>query len=55
MLNKKNNDNKIIFVNTTKVKCCGSAYPFDHPHIYLALVKGKIICPYCSTTYIYKN
>lgn len=47
---------KSIIVTTLKVMCCGSAKPFDHPHIYLPLTKnGEVLCPYCNIKYIYKK
>jgi hypothetical protein len=32
----------------------GARPPFDHPHVYLDMGDdGQILCPYCSTLYIY--
>jgi hypothetical protein len=32
----------------------GARAPFDHPHVYLDMGDdGQILCPYCSTLYIY--
>lgn len=43
-----------IRIGATEFHCIGAWPPQDHPHIYLNM-KGKpqILCPYCSTRYIY--
>jgi uncharacterized Zn-finger protein len=43
-----------IHVGVTELKCMGARAPYDHPHVYLDLGgEGQILCPYCSTLYIY--
>ena len=44
-----------IEVGSKEFKCVGAVPPFDHPHIYLDMGKDtEIVCPYCSTLYIYR-
>lgn len=43
-----------IRIGVKKFKCMGATPPLDHPHIYLDMGSdGNIICPYCSTLYVY--
>jgi uncharacterized Zn-finger protein len=43
-----------IFIGVRELKCMGARPPFDHPHVYLDMGDdGQILCPYCSTLYIY--
>lgn len=43
-----------IRIGVREFKCMGASPPFDHPHVYLDMGSdGQIICPYCSTLYIY--
>jgi uncharacterized Zn-finger protein len=43
-----------IFVGVHEFNCMGARPPFDHPHVYLDMGDdGQILCPYCSTLYIY--
>lgn len=43
-----------IFVGVREFNCMGARPPFDHPHVYLDMGDdGQILCPYCSTLYIY--
>jgi uncharacterized Zn-finger protein len=43
-----------IFVGVHELNCMGARPPFDHPHVYLDMGDdGQILCPYCSTLYIY--
>ncbi len=43
-----------IFIGVKEFKCMGARPPFDHPHVYLDMGEdGQILCPYCSTLYIY--
>ena len=44
----KVDDNNIIVVNKTIVRCTGQN-DFGHPAVYLKIKeKGQVICPYCS-------
>lgn len=44
-----------IAIGVKKFMCVGALPPFDHPHIFLDMGDdGEIICPYCSTLYVYK-
>jgi len=50
------NDNGVekIFVGVKEFQCMGARAPHDHPHVYLDMgADGQILCPYCSTLYIY--
>ena len=43
-----------IRIGVTRFMCMGAKPPFDHPHVFLDMTSSKqIICPYCSTLYIY--
>ena len=45
-----------IRTGVKKFKCMGASPPFDHPHVFLDMGNGKsIICPYCSTLYVYDD
>jgi uncharacterized Zn-finger protein len=51
------NSSKHVFeeiqVTEMTVKCNGGGGALGHPAVYLTLEKsGKIVCPYCSRTYI---
>ncbi|MGF1651038.1 MAG: zinc-finger domain-containing protein [Hyphomicrobiaceae bacterium] len=43
-----------VSIGVKEFKCMGARAPFDHPHVYLDMgADGQIICPYCSTLYVY--
>lgn len=43
-----------VTVGVKEFKCMGARPPFDHPHVFLDMgADTQIICPYCSTLYIY--
>jgi uncharacterized Zn-finger protein len=43
-----------IRIGARDFHCIGALPPHDHPHIYLRMgERPAILCPYCSTTYIY--
>ncbi len=43
-----------ITIGAKQFQCVGATPPYDHPHVYLDMGDdGEIICPYCSTLYIY--
>ncbi len=44
-----------IHVGVKEFNCMGASPPFDHPHVYLDMGgDDQIICPYCSTVYVYE-
>ncbi|MEO0728881.1 MAG: zinc-finger domain-containing protein [Pseudomonadota bacterium] len=44
-----------IAIGVKEFQCMGARRPFDHPHVYLDMGSDdQIICPYCSTLYIYR-
>ncbi len=56
-LHKFSNDQGVshITVNVKTFECIGAQMPFDHPHIFLDMgKKDSIICPYCSTVFVYE-
>lgn len=43
-----------IRIGVKKFKCMGASPPYDHPHVFLDMGSdNQIICPYCSTLYVY--
>ena len=43
-----------IHIGVKKFQCMGAQPPYDHPHIFLDMGQdNQIICPYCSTLYLY--
>jgi len=45
-----------IEIGAKEFKCVGALPPFDHPHVYLDMgTDNDIVCPYCSTHYIYNS
>ena len=43
-----------IRIGVHELNCMGARDPFDHPHVYLDMGQDhEILCPYCSTVYIY--
>ena len=43
-----------ISLGVKSFNCMGALPPFDHPHIAIDMgVSGQIVCPYCSTLYLY--
>ena len=43
-----------VLIGVKEFKCMGARSPFDHPHVYLDMGGDEqIICPYCSTLYVY--
>lgn len=43
-----------IFIGVKEFQCMGARAPYDHPHVFLDMgADGQILCPYCSTLYIY--
>ena len=45
-----------IRIGVTEFQCMGARPPHDHPHVYLDMGDdGQIICPYCSTVYVFDD
>lgn len=46
----------IVVTDQHSVQCSGNWFPEDHPIIYLEIPQDsqKVICPYCSKTFILK-
>lgn len=43
-----------IFIGVKEFNCMGARAPFDHPHVFLDMGQdGQILCPYCSTLFVY--
>lgn len=43
-----------VFVGVKELQCMGARPPFDHPHVFLDMGgDSQILCPYCSTLFIY--
>ncbi|HFB2048165.1 MAG: zinc-finger domain-containing protein [Hyphomicrobiaceae bacterium] len=43
-----------IKIGVKEFKCMGARSPYDHPHVFLDMGGDtQILCPYCSTLYIY--
>ncbi|MCU0983640.1 MAG: zinc-finger domain-containing protein [Acetobacteraceae bacterium] len=41
-----------ITVTDTTVACDGGGGALGHPRVFLTLVNGRVVCPYCSRTYV---
>lgn len=41
-----------ITVSDTTVACDGGGGALGHPRVFLTLVDGRVVCPYCSRTYV---
>ena len=45
-----------VFVGVKEFQCMGARQPYDHPHVFLDMgADGQILCPYCSTLYVYDS
>jgi uncharacterized Zn-finger protein len=45
-----------IEVGAKEFMCIGAKPPYDHPHVFMDMGQAdEIICPYCSTLYIYNK
>ncbi len=43
-----------IRIGVHEFECIGAQAPYDHPHVYLDMGdENEIICPYCSTRYLF--
>lgn len=41
-----------ITVTDTTVACDGGGGALGHPRVFLTLVDGRVVCPYCSRIYV---
>ncbi len=41
-----------ITVTDTTAACDGGGGALGHPRVFLTLVDGRVVCPYCSRTYV---
>ena len=46
---------EIIETADTTVACDGGGGALGHPRVYLTLVGGKVMCPYCSRLFVLKG
>jgi uncharacterized Zn-finger protein len=45
-----------IAIGVKEFQCMGARPPHDHPHVYLDMgADSQIICPYCSTLYVFAD
>ena len=45
---------EIVETEDTTVACDGNG-PLGHPRVYLTLVGGRVVCPYCSRLFVLKG
>jgi uncharacterized Zn-finger protein len=45
---------EIISVTTDVVACDGGDGPLGHPRVFIHLVDGRAVCPYCSRLFVRK-
>lgn len=43
-----------ILVSTEVVACDGGDGPLGHPRVFLHLLGGDVVCPYCSRLFVRK-
>ena len=46
---------EIIETDETTVACDGGGGALGHPRVYLTLVAGRVMCPYCSRLFVLKG
>jgi uncharacterized Zn-finger protein len=44
-----------ISIGVVEFACIGCLPPHDHPHVYLAIERERVMCPYCSTMFRYQS
>ena len=51
------NQKKLVTVNTKEIACppLGQPARYEHPRMYLLIQSKQVTCPYCETTYVYKE
>ena len=45
---------EIIEIETNHVHCDGGVGALGHPKVYLTLVNGEVVCPYCGRKFVLK-
>jgi uncharacterized Zn-finger protein len=45
---------EIIETDETTVACDGGGGVLGHPRVFLTLVEGRVMCPYCSRLFVLK-
>ena len=45
---------EIVEVETNLVHCDGGGGALGHPKVYLTLVDGGVVCPYCDRKFVLK-
>ena len=46
---------EIVETDETTVACVGNGGALGHPRVYLTLVGGRVMCPYCSRLFVLKG
>ncbi len=46
---------EVIEVDEPTVACDGGGGALGHPRVFLTLVDGRAVCPYCSRTFVLKR
>lgn len=46
---------EVIAVQDATVACDGGGGVLGHPRVFLTLVDGMVVCPYCSRTYVLRG
>jgi len=46
---------EIIETEDSTVACDGGGGALGHPRVYLTLVEGRVMCPYCSRLFVLKG
>lgn len=44
-----------VYTNAKTVSCEGNNPALGHPRVFLKLKEGKVVCPYCSKTFIFQE
>lgn len=43
---------KPIMAASANVACDGGGGPLGHPRVFLTMDGGRVVCPYCSRTFV---
>lgn len=46
---------EIIETEDSTVACDGGGGALGHPRVFLTLVEGRVMCPYCSRLFVLKG
>ena len=46
---------EVVEVETINVSCDGGGGALGHPKVFLNLVDGRVICPYCDREFVLKG